>query len=133
VGLQNLDTWHLVVVALIGLFIFGPDRLPKAIADGLRMLRQLRGMANEATRQLSEDLGTELSPADLHPKALIRKHLLSEDDEAALRAPFRQVVDDLQATADAIDPATAPPTSPAGPAANLPAAEHRRSMYTEAT
>ena len=34
-GLQNLDAWHLVVVALIGLFIFGPDKLPRAISDGV--------------------------------------------------------------------------------------------------
>ena len=38
-GLENLNSWHLMVLALLGIFIFGPDRLPKAIADGVRMLR----------------------------------------------------------------------------------------------
>jgi len=41
-GLENIGGGELIVIVLIGLFIFGPDRLPKAISDGVRMLRNLR-------------------------------------------------------------------------------------------
>ena len=60
-GLENLDGWKLLVLALIGIFIVGPDRLPKAIAEGVRMLRNLRNMARNATGDLSRELGTEIS------------------------------------------------------------------------
>jgi sec-independent protein translocase protein TatB len=132
-GLKNLDAWHLIVV-LVGLFIFGPDKLPTAIADGIRTLRQLRRMATDATGQLSRELGTDISLEDLHPKTLVRKHLLSQEDEAALRAPLRDLADEMQATASALDPATAPHVAAAAPGTTGPEiGQNRRSMYLDAT
>src|ERR1051325_2598538 len=78
------------------MFIFGPDKLPKAISDGVKMLRNLRDMARNATNDLSRELGTEISLEDLHPKALIRKHILSEDDERAIRQPIEELVRDVR-------------------------------------
>src|SRR5436305_14627753 len=95
-GLENLNSWHLLVLALIGIFIFGPDRLPKAIAEGVRMLRNVRNMASNATSDLSRELGTEITLEDLHPKTLLRKHLLSEEDEQALRRPLEKVFQDVK-------------------------------------
>jgi sec-independent protein translocase protein TatB len=95
-GLENLDGWKLLVLALLGVFIFGPDKLPKAIADGVKMLRTLRDMARNATGDLSRELGTDIQLEDLNPKALIRKHLLSEEDEQALRKPLEDLYRDVQ-------------------------------------
>ncbi|MEV6925657.1 twin-arginine translocase TatA/TatE family subunit [Dactylosporangium sp. NPDC051485] len=98
-GLENLGGWHLVVIILVGLFVFGPDRLPKAISDGMRMLRTVRQMARNATGDLGRELGTDLQLEDLHPKTFLRKHLLSEADEAALRKPLQDLYDDVRETA----------------------------------
>src|SRR5438477_12753661 len=95
-GLENLDGWKLLVLVLVGIFIFGPDRLPKAIADGVRMLRNLRNMARNATSDLSRELGTEITLDDLNPKSLLRKHILSEDDERTLRQPLESLYRDVQ-------------------------------------
>src|SRR3712207_7174180 len=95
-GIENIGGWELIVLVLVGLFIFGPDKLPKAISDGLRMLRQLREMARNATGDLSRELGTDIQLEDLHPKTFLRKHLLSEEDEAALRKPLQGMYDDLR-------------------------------------
>src|SRR5881227_2291977 len=95
-GLENLNTWHILVLVLLGIFIFGPDKLPKAISDGVRMLRNLRSMARNATSDLSRELGTEITLEDLHPKTLLRKHLLSEEDEQALRRPLEKVFQDVK-------------------------------------
>jgi sec-independent protein translocase protein TatB len=95
-GLENLDGWKLIVLALLGIFIFGPDKLPKAIADGVKMLRTLRDMARNATGDLSRELGTDIQLEDLNPKTLIRKHLLSEDDERALRKPLEDLFQDVK-------------------------------------
>ncbi len=95
-GLENLDGWKLLVLALLGIFIFGPDKLPKAIADGVKMLRTLRDMARNATGDLSRELGTDIQLEDLHPKTLIRKHLLSEEDERALRKPLEDLYRDVR-------------------------------------
>ncbi|MFF5234765.1 twin-arginine translocase TatA/TatE family subunit [Dactylosporangium sp. NPDC000521] len=101
-GLENLGGWEFIVIILVGLFIFGPDRLPKAISDGMRMLRNVRQMARNATGDLSRELGTDIQLEDLHPKAFLRKHLLSEADEAALRRPLQEIVGEVRGVADSV-------------------------------
>jgi len=93
--LDNLNWWEIGALLLLALLIFG-ERLPKVIGDGLRMLRGLRAMAQNATSDLSRELGTDIQLEDLHPKAFIRKHLLSEEDEAAIRKPLQSLLDDVK-------------------------------------
>ncbi|MFC0507844.1 preprotein translocase subunit TatB [Micromonospora costi] len=94
--LDNLNWWEIGGLLLLALLIFG-DRLPTVISDGLRMVRNLRKMASSATSDLSRELGTDIQLEDLHPKAFIRKHLLSEEDEQAIRKPLQGVYDNLRA------------------------------------
>ena len=92
---ENLNWWEIGALLMLALLIFG-ERLPKVIGDGLRMLRGLRAMAQNATTDLNRELGTDLQLQDLHPKAFIRKHLLSEEDEAAIRKPLQGLLDDVK-------------------------------------
>jgi sec-independent protein translocase protein TatB len=92
---ENLNWWEIGALLMLALLIFG-DKLPKVIADGLRMLRNLRTMATNATADLSRELGTDIKLEDLHPKAFIRKHLLSEEEQEALRKPLRNLYDDVK-------------------------------------
>ncbi|GIE80160.1 hypothetical protein Aph02nite_61100 [Actinoplanes philippinensis] len=92
---ENLNWWEIGALLMLALLIFG-ERLPKVIGDGLKMLRGLRNMAQGATADLSRELGTDIQLEDLHPKAFIRKHLLSEEDEQALRKPLQTLFDDVK-------------------------------------
>jgi len=92
---ENLNWWEIGALLMLALLIFG-ERLPKVIGDGMRMLRGLRAMAQNATSDLNRELGTDLQLQDLHPKAFIRKHILSEEDEAALRKPLQGLFDDVK-------------------------------------
>lgn len=92
---ENLNWWEIGALLMLALLIFG-ERLPKVIGDGLKMLRGLRNMAQNATSDLSRELGTDIQLEDLHPKAFIRKHILSEDDEQALRKPLQSLFDDVK-------------------------------------
>ena len=102
---DNLDGWEILVILLLALIIFG-DKLPNVIADGLRMLRNLRNMACNATSDLSKELGTDIKLEDLNPKTFVRKHLLSEEEEATLRKPleglFNDVKRDVQSIGDEV-------------------------------
>lgn len=101
---SNLNFWEIGALLLLALFIFGPERLPKVISDGVRMLRNVRDMARNATSDLSRELGTEVRLEDLHPKTFIRKHLLSEEEEAQLRRPFDDAFSEVrQIATDAND------------------------------
>jgi sec-independent protein translocase protein TatB len=121
---ENLNWWEIGALLLLALLIFG-ERLPKVIGDGLKMLRGLRAMAQNATSDLSRELGTDIQLQDLHPKAFIRKHLLSEEEEAAIRKPlqglFEDVKQDLNGVRDGIS-AVAAQADPRTPATAAPGA-----------
>ena len=79
----DLSIWKILVLGVIGLVIFGPDQLPKMAAQAGRALRELRQMADGATRDLREGLGPEFSDfdmRDLHPANFVRKHLFDDLD-----------------------------------------------------
>ena len=91
---EKLGWWEIACLALLALFLFGPDRLPKLVRDGVRILRRLRAMAHSATQDFRDQLGPDVELQDLHPKRLISRHLLSPDEVEELRTPFRSALGD---------------------------------------
>jgi sec-independent protein translocase protein TatB len=79
----DLSITKLLVLGVIAMLVFGPDKLPQVARDAGRMVRQLRGLAQQARSDLKAELGDtigDLDLADLNPRTFVRKHLL-EDDE----------------------------------------------------
>lgn len=74
---------------LLGLLLFGPDRLPALARDAAVMIKKVRAFATSTTSELRENLDIgDLS--DLQPKKLIQKHLL-EDQPAP--TPSKPAID----------------------------------------
>ncbi len=81
-----------MVLALVAVFIFGPDKLPDVARQAGRMLRQVRQMAKSAQSQIADELGPEfkdINLRDLNPRAFVQKHLFEDDDEAPTRPGHR--------------------------------------------
>jgi sec-independent protein translocase protein TatB len=100
---HNLGWSEIVVLAVVGLIIFGPDRLPKVASDAVRMLRELRSMARGAAADLKAELGPEMADLDLaslHPRRLVGS-ILTEEAEPVPAA--------LPAAATALTPGETPP------------------------
>ena len=79
----DLSLTKLAVLAVLALVIFGPEQLPKIAAQAGRALRDLRRLADSATRDIREGLGPEFEDfdiTDLHPRNFVRKHLLDDVD-----------------------------------------------------
>jgi sec-independent protein translocase protein TatB len=77
----DLSITKLLVLAVVGLVIFGPDRLPQMAAQLGRGLRDLRRMAEKARSDLQEGLGPEFKDfdiTDLNPRSFVRKHLMDD-------------------------------------------------------
>ncbi|MBO3750857.1 twin-arginine translocase subunit TatB [Streptosporangiaceae bacterium NEAU-GS5] len=77
----GLGWGELLALVVLALLVFGPDKLPQAAQQAGRTLRQIRQMANNARTDLEANLGPEFKnfdPADLNPKAFVRKHLLDD-------------------------------------------------------
>lgn len=77
----SLGWSEMLLLFVVALVVFGPDKLPQVARDAGRMLRQLREMAQGARTQLKSELGPEFSNIDLdslNPKTFVRKHLLED-------------------------------------------------------
>lgn len=77
----DLNVTKLLVLGVIALIVFGPERLPAVAAQAGQALRELRKLLDGAKSELQENLGPELSQldiADLSPKHFVRKHLMEE-------------------------------------------------------
>ncbi|MEP6598967.1 MAG: sec-independent translocase [Actinomycetota bacterium] len=88
----NVGPMEFIVLALIGLIVLGPDKLPTLARDAAKMLRTLRELATGARTQLKNELGPELADVDLsalrelrslNPRTAITRALLGDDEDAA--------------------------------------------------
>jgi sec-independent protein translocase protein TatB len=55
----DIGLGEIIVIVVVALLVFGPDRLPKVAADAARMLRQVRLMAASARKDLVDAAGLE--------------------------------------------------------------------------
>jgi sec-independent protein translocase protein TatB len=84
---------ELMVLALVAMFVFGPDRLPDVARQAARLVNQLRATVTQARSQLTDELGPEFKDIDfrdLNPRTLIQKHILDDlDDDTPQRDGHR--------------------------------------------
>ena len=84
----------LIIIAVIAVFLIGPDRLPGYAAQLARLVRSLRAMADGAKDRMREEMGpefdevdwTKLDPRQYDPRRIIREALL-EDPATTTAAP----------------------------------------------
>lgn len=68
----------LFVLAVLGAFLVGPDRLPKVAADLARFIQKMRTLGQQAAGEIKEQLGPEfanLNTDELSPKKFIKNNL----------------------------------------------------------
>lgn len=85
---------ELVTLLVLAVILFGPEKLPDLARKAARVLNYLRGIANNAQTQLSQELGTDVDLRDLNPRAFVQKHLLDE---------VQPVIDDVKKDLQAAD------------------------------
>ena len=81
-----------MVILVVALLAFGPDRLPDFARQAGRMVRQVRTFANNARDDIRAELGPEYADFqlnDLDPRKAIRKHILEAWDEDEEPGPGR--------------------------------------------
>ena len=92
-GFDNVGIGEIAVILVLGLFVLGPERLPRVAAEAGRSLRKVRLYVKGMTDDLKTELGPELGDVDLaslHPRTFVQKHLFSDDDAGPSVAPPAQ-------------------------------------------
>ena len=89
---------ELMVILVVGLVVFGPDRLPDFARQAGRMVKQVRVMTRQARDDIRAELGPEYADfelTDLDPRRAIRKHIQEvwdedeeDDDDESQGAPL---------------------------------------------
>ena len=105
----DLSLPKLLVLAVIALVVFGPDKLPTIASQVGRALRDLRRIAEGAKSDLREGLGPEFADfeiEDLNPKRFVHKHLSGDltADQGAQQQPA--------ANGTPLTPGERPPSDP---------------------
>jgi sec-independent protein translocase protein TatB len=78
-----------VVIAVIAVFLLGPERIPHYAAQLGRLVRSIRDMADGAKDRLREEMGPDfddvdwkkLDPRQYDPRRIIREALLDDPDD----------------------------------------------------
>jgi sec-independent protein translocase protein TatB len=84
---------ELVVIAFVGVLVFGPDKLPVLAKQAGQMARRVRDFATSARDELRSELGedyADLELRDLDPRTIVRRHIIEameagDDEETATR------------------------------------------------
>ncbi|MDI1289123.1 MAG: Sec-independent protein translocase protein TatB [bacterium] len=87
----DIGIGEIVIVAIIGLLIFGPERLPRAAADAAKWIKQMRTMATGARKDLADSAGIDFgdtvkSLQEFHPRNLAAS-FLSDDEPEVRKSP----------------------------------------------
>jgi sec-independent protein translocase protein TatB len=88
---------ELMVIIVVAVVVFGPDRLPEFARQAGRLVRQVRQFTQAARDDIRSELGPEFAEfelADLDPRRAMRKYIQdawdeTDDDETPARAGQR--------------------------------------------
>ena len=84
------------VLIILGVLIFGPEKLPEFARKAASVTHYLKNIANSTRDQLRDELGPEfadLDYRDLNPKNFVRKYVINgmQDDIDDLRSDLHDV------------------------------------------
>jgi sec-independent protein translocase protein TatB len=85
----GINFWEFLLLLVVALAVFGPDKMPEVARQAGRFLRTARTMLNNARAELSQELGSEFSDLDLRdldPRSAVKSYVfdaLDDDDPSA--------------------------------------------------
>jgi sec-independent protein translocase protein TatB len=80
----DIGAGEILGLAILGMILVGPERLPKMAVEAAQWVKKARGLATKATAELRENLGPgfeDLQPKDLNPKTFVKKQISELLDE----------------------------------------------------
>ncbi|MCX5310878.1 sec-independent translocase [Streptomyces sp. NBC_00154] len=85
---NDIGALEVVTLVILGVLVFGPDKLPKVIQDASRFIRKIREFSESAKEDIRTELGPEFKDfefEDLNPKTFVRKQLMDGNDDLGLK------------------------------------------------
>jgi Tat protein translocase TatB subunit len=102
---SDVGLGEILVLAVVGLLVFGPDRLPEMARQAAAWLKDLRSMVARARAEVSSGIGVDPSVL-ANPKAALSRELLGDgaptDPKKAATAALG--LDEVADAAASVDP-----------------------------
>ncbi len=89
----DIGAGEILGLAILGMMLVGPERLPKLAVEAAQWVKKIRGLATRATAELRENLGPgfeNLQPKDLNPKTFMKKQLSDLMDEETVKPKVKR-------------------------------------------
>jgi len=85
----DIGIGEILALGVIGLLVFGPERLPRAAADAGKWVKQIRAMAISARKDLTDSAGIDMTETmdsvkelrDLHPRNIAATFFKDDEPE----------------------------------------------------
>lgn len=96
----GLSGEKLLILAIIAVFVLGPERLPEYAKGLANIIKSIRKMAEGAKTQIKDELGPEyedvdwrkLDPRQYDPRRIIREALMEDMDFSAEKKVLAETV-----------------------------------------
>jgi sec-independent protein translocase protein TatB len=86
---------EIFLIGIVGVMLFGPDKLPDMARQTGRLIRTVRRMAENAKNDLGKEIGQDFSGLqlrDLDPREVVRRNILDPgDDEPTAKPESREL------------------------------------------
>ncbi|WP_166983325.1 Sec-independent protein translocase TatB [Paramicrobacterium fandaimingii] len=84
----GLTADKIIIIAVIAVFLLGPERVPMYAAKLAQLVKNVRNMAKDAKSRMRDEMGDDfddidwqkLDPRQYDPRRIIREALLDEDE-----------------------------------------------------
>ena len=99
----NIGAGEWLLLAVLGIILVGPDRLPHVASDAAKYVRKFKELTSKATEELRENLGPgfeDLNVSDLNPKKFIAKTLTEATEGAVPVAELREIAQNAKIDPD---------------------------------
>ncbi|GGU52915.1 sec-independent translocase [Streptomyces lavendofoliae] len=116
---NDIGALELVVLVVLAVLVFGPDKLPKVIQDVSGFIRKIRDFSESAKQDIRSELGPEFKDfefEDLNPKTFIRKQLTENEELKEIRGSFdlKKEINDVADAVNGREPDTSVPAAVGG-------------------
>ncbi len=84
---NNFGFGEIIVLSLLAMLVFGPEKLPRAAMEAARVIKKLRSMADVAVNDFKSELPADMADLDLrsmNPRRIVTSALFDSDHTGAV-------------------------------------------------